>query len=86
KHVIQEKDGVPFLKHEPALSIEIKTENISSLKESDIPAFLRKKVKEPYVKENSRLVRVMSFSRSEQEHFLLVVIHHLIFDGVSSVT
>ncbi|MCV2515295.1 amino acid adenylation domain-containing protein [Bacillus subtilis] len=86
KHVIQEKDGVPFLKNEPALSIEIKTENISSLKESDIPAFLRKKVKEPYVKENSPLVRVMSFSRSEQEHFLLVVIHHLIFDGVSSVT
>lgn len=69
KHVIQEKDGVPFLKNEPALSIEIKTENISSLKESDIPAFLRKKVKEPYVKENSPLVRVMSFSRSEQEHF-----------------
>ncbi|PNB40262.1 hypothetical protein C1X64_39140, partial [Pseudomonas sp. GW456-E7] len=43
-------------------------------------------VKEPYVKENSPLMRVMSFSRSEQEHLLLVVIHHMIFDGVSSVT
>ncbi|MCO4850729.1 non-ribosomal peptide synthetase [Bacillus vallismortis] len=86
KHVIQEKDGVPYLTREPALSLEIKTEDISGMKESDIPSFLRKKGKEPYVKENSPLVRVMSFSRSEQEHFLLVVIHHLIFDGVSSVT
>ncbi|WP_276736066.1 non-ribosomal peptide synthetase [Bacillus sp. (in: firmicutes)] len=86
KHVIQEKDGVPFLKHEPALSIEIKTEDISGMNESAIPSFLRKKVKEPYVKENSPLVRLMSFSRSEQEHFLLIVIHHMIFDGVSSVT
>ncbi|TYS11712.1 amino acid adenylation domain-containing protein [Bacillus subtilis] len=86
KHVIREKDGVPFLTHDPALSLEIKTEDISGMKESDIPSFLRKKGKEPYVKENSPLVRVMSFSRSEQEQFLLVVIHHLIFDGVSSVT
>ncbi|MEG7378241.1 amino acid adenylation domain-containing protein [Bacillus subtilis] len=86
KHVIQEKDGVPYLTHDPALSLEIKTEDISGMKESDIPSFLRKKGKEPYVKENSPLVRVMSFSRSEQEQFLLVVIHHLIFDGVSSVT
>ncbi|MCY7785574.1 non-ribosomal peptide synthetase [Bacillus inaquosorum] len=86
KHVIQEKDGVPFLKNEPALSLEIQTEDISGMKKSDIPAFLRKKVKEPYVKENSPLVRVMSFSRSDQEHFLLIVIHHMIFDGVSSVT
>ncbi|MCY7822955.1 amino acid adenylation domain-containing protein [Bacillus spizizenii] len=86
KHVIQEKDGMPFLKNEPAISLKIKTEDISSVKESAIPSFLRKKAKEPFVKENSPLVRVMSFSRSEQEHFLLVVIHHLIFDGVSSVT
>ncbi|MCY9087828.1 non-ribosomal peptide synthetase [Bacillus inaquosorum] len=86
KHVIQEKDGVPFLKNERALSLEIQTEDISGMKKSDIPAFLRKKVKEPYVKENSPLVRVMSFSRSDQEHFLLIVIHHMIFDGVSSVT
>lgn len=28
KHVIQEKDGVPFLKNEPALSLEIQTEDI----------------------------------------------------------
>ncbi|MCY7765553.1 non-ribosomal peptide synthetase [Bacillus inaquosorum] len=86
KHVIQEKDGVPFLKNERALSLEIQTEDISGMKKSDIPTFLRKKVKEPYVKENSPLVRVMSFSRSDQEHFLLIVIHHMIFDGVSSVT
>ncbi|MFT0802662.1 amino acid adenylation domain-containing protein [Bacillus swezeyi] len=86
KHVIQEKDGVPCLKNEPALSLDIKTEDISGMKESDTTAYLRKKVKEPYVKENSPLMRVRVFSRSEEEHFLLVVIHHIIFDGISSVT
>ncbi|MEC1645619.1 non-ribosomal peptide synthetase [Bacillus halotolerans] len=86
KHVIQEKDGVPCLKNEPALSLDIKTEDISGMKESDTTAYLRKQVKEPYVKENSPLMRVRVFSRSEEEHFLLVVIHHIIFDGISSLT
>lgn len=38
------------------------------------------------MKESSPLLRAHLFSRSEEEHFLLVVIHHIIFDGVSSVT
>ncbi|QUF67160.1 non-ribosomal peptide synthetase [Bacillus atrophaeus] len=86
KHVIQEKDGVPYIKHESGLPITIKAEDISGLKEADITPYFRKKVKEPFVKESSPLLRAHLFSRSEEEHFLLVVIHHIIFDGVSSVT
>ncbi len=41
-------------------------------------------MKEPFVKESGPLLRVLS--KSAEEHYLLTVIHHIVFDGISSIT
>lgn len=43
-------------------------------------------MKEPFVKEGGPLLRVQLLSKSAEEHYLLTVIHHIVFDGISSIT
>ncbi|MBT2575230.1 amino acid adenylation domain-containing protein [Bacillus sp. ISL-51] len=85
KRVVKETNG-DFYLMEAQYPFGLSEVDISEVKESDIPAFIRKKVKEPFVKESGPLLRVQLFSKSDTEHFLLTVIHHIIFDGVSSIT
>ncbi|GAF07307.1 long-chain-fatty-acid-CoA ligase [Paenibacillus pini JCM 16418] len=84
--VIVEVDGVPCRTIQPSGPLSITMEDISMLKESKIVAHLREKAKKPFTAEGHPLLNIFLFSRSEEEHYLLVVIHHLVFDGVSSMT
>ncbi|WP_025676549.1 non-ribosomal peptide synthetase, partial [Paenibacillus polymyxa] len=83
--VIEEENGTPYQKLNPAQPFNMQVEDISSLKADEIIPFIRSKAKQPFALEQDSMMRVYLMSRSEQEHFILVVIHHIIFDGSSFV-
>nr|WP_255298558.1 non-ribosomal peptide synthetase [Brevibacillus dissolubilis] len=83
---IHEENGAPYIKTQPSQPLIFSVEDVSGLEETEILPYLRGKVKEPFVFGQGSLMRTYILSRSETEHYLLVVFHHLIFDGVSSVT
>ncbi|RTZ31355.1 amino acid adenylation domain-containing protein, partial [Paenibacillus polymyxa] len=85
KSVIEEDNGTPYQKLESAQPFNMQIEDISSLKADEIIPFIRSKAKQPFALEQDPLMRVYLMSRSEQEHFILVVIHHIIFDGSSFI-
>ena len=63
-------------------------EVIDHLDERDIVPFLSAKVKQPFDLERGPLMRVHLFSRqreAERDHIGLITIHHIVFDGTSSV-
>ena len=63
-------------------------EVIDHLDERDIVPFLSANVKQPFDLERGPLMRVHLFSRHcgvEQDHIGLITIHHIVFDGTSSV-
>ncbi|WP_412679436.1 amino acid adenylation domain-containing protein [Brevibacillus fortis] len=82
---IMEEQGVPYLLHRLEQSLPIEQEDISHLMSQDVLPYLRKKVKEPFSLEKGSLLRVHLLSRAEEEHFVLITIHHMIFDGHSSL-
>ncbi|MBU9710067.1 amino acid adenylation domain-containing protein, partial [Paenibacillus sp. AK121] len=83
--VIEEENGTPYQMLNPAQPFNMQVEDISSLKADEIMPFIRSKAKQPFALEQDSMMRVYLMSRSEQEHFILVVIHHIIFDGSSFV-
>ncbi|WP_446476152.1 amino acid adenylation domain-containing protein [Bacillus velezensis] len=85
KSAVNETDG-GFYFIEAADPFVFSEEDISDVNESQISALIRKKVKEPFVKEGGPLLRVQLLSKSAEEHYLLTVIHHIVFDGISSIT
>ncbi|WP_064201988.1 non-ribosomal peptide synthetase [Brevibacillus brevis] len=82
---ITEKQGVPYLIQRLEQSLAIEQEDISSLTSQDVLPYLRQKVKEPFSLEKGSLLRIHLLSRSEEEHYVLITIHHMIFDGHSSL-
>ncbi|ATF14554.1 non-ribosomal peptide synthetase [Brevibacillus brevis X23] len=81
---VEEKHGVPYLLQR-LQSLAIEQEDISHLTSQDVLPYLRQKVKEPFSLEEGSLLRIHLLSRSEEEHFVLITIHHMIFDGHSSL-
>ena len=60
-------------------------EDISGLAESELVAYLRQKNKEPVALERGPLLRVHLLTRSSAETIVLIVIHHIAFDGGSAL-
>ncbi|MDU0812757.1 non-ribosomal peptide synthetase [Bacillus siamensis] len=85
KSAVKETDG-GFYFAEAADPFVFSEEDISDVNESQISTLIRRKVKEPFVKEGGPLLRVQLLSKSVSEHYLLTVIHHIVFDGISSIT
>ncbi|WP_226001895.1 non-ribosomal peptide synthetase, partial [Paenibacillus sp. BJ-4] len=85
KSVIEEENGIPYQRLEPTQRLHVHMEDISTLEADEVIPFIRNKAKQPFVLEQDSLMRVYLMSRSEQEHFILVVLHHIIFDGSSFV-
>jgi len=46
---------------------------------------LKAKAKAPFDLKRGPFIRIHLLSRSEQDHILLIVIHHMVFDGSSTV-
>lgn len=81
----EDDDGVSYQMVQPSQPLAWQQEDISALKTNEILPYLRKKAKESFSLERGPLMRVQLLSRSEQEHFVLIVIHHIIFDGSSTL-
>jgi polyketide synthase PksN len=83
--VFGEDNGVPYQIVQPSQPLAWEQEDISTLESDKILPYLRKKAKEPFSLERGPLMRIHLLSRSEQEHIILIAIHHIIFDGSSSL-
>jgi amino acid adenylation domain-containing protein/non-ribosomal peptide synthase protein (TIGR01720 family) len=83
--VFGEEDGIPYQIVQPSQPLAWLQEDISTLESDEILPYLRTKTKEPFSLENGPLMRIQLLSRSEQEHIVLITVHHIIFDGSSSL-
>ncbi|MCX8131716.1 MAG: amino acid adenylation domain-containing protein [Clostridia bacterium] len=83
RSVIIEDNGVPFQNVQPFQNIMLFQEDISSFEYSDIVPYISKKTKEPFILKNDPLIRISLLSYKSKEYFVLITIHHIIFDGSS---
>ncbi|AJQ25409.1 non-ribosomal peptide synthetase [Pelosinus fermentans] len=81
--VIQEENGVPYQILQPSQSLFFQQEDLVMSEWDEIQNYLRKKAQEPISLEQGPLMRVHVLSCSEQDHIILINIHHIIFDGSS---
>ncbi len=61
----------------------LEIESINKKSEEELLVFLNNKVWKPFNLETDSLVRYYLFSESETEHTLLIIVHHIIMDGIS---
>jgi amino acid adenylation domain-containing protein len=80
---IRLEDGKPVNVVDPAPVPDITYERINADSESGIDALLTESARIPFDLEKGPLVRVHVFSRSDREQYLLITLHHIIFDGKS---
>ncbi|SDD51981.1 polyketide synthase PksJ/polyketide synthase PksN [Paenibacillus sp. CF095] len=83
KTIIEEENGKPFQIFQQSESLAFTKENISHLLHEEIIQFIRTKASEAFSLNEGPLMRVHVFERSETEHWVLINIHHIIFDGSS---
>lgn len=83
--IFGEADGVPYQMIQASQLLDWQHENIAARAADKILPYIRQKSKEPFSLENGPLMRIRLFSQSEQEHIVLIVVHHIIFDGSSMV-
>jgi polyketide synthase PksN len=83
--VFGEDNAEPYQIMTPTQPLAWRHEEIGALEPDQILPYLKQKAKEPFSLEKGPLMRVWLLSRSEQEHFVLIVVHHIVFDGVSSL-
>jgi polyketide synthase PksN len=81
--VIKEEKGVPYQVRNAQVLPDFRQENISGLHSTAIIPFIQEKAKEPFDLEQGPLLRYQLFQRSEKESYLLITLHHIIFDGRS---
>jgi polyketide synthase PksN len=84
--VFGEEDGVPFRIEQAAQPLSFEREDISTLAPVDVLPHLRARVRTPFSLDHGPLMRVHLFTRGSgagAEHLLLIVVHHIIFDGAS---
>src|SRR5205823_224049 len=63
-------------------------EVVDHVDKRDVIPFLREKVKQPFDLEQGPLMRVHLCARGhgqEQDHIALITMHHIVFDGTSSI-
>lgn len=81
--IIAEDKGVPYQILQPGQPLAFQQEDISTMSDQEIITYIKAKAKEPFFLESGPLMRVYLFNRSVQECFILVTIHHIVFDGIS---
>ena len=81
---IVEEDGIPYQIHRPALQLYFQTERFSQNTDGPLSDFLMKRAKMPFQLDQDALIRFFVISQPDQGVILLIVIHHIIFDGIST--
>ncbi|CAN7772038.1 amino acid adenylation domain-containing protein [Rhizobium leguminosarum] len=81
---IVEEGGVPYWVQGSEGRFSIDREDISGLAEDAVVPYLRRLVKEPFLLEEGPLLRGYILTRGASETILLLVVHHIVFDGKSA--
>jgi len=82
---IVQEDGVPYQINHSEVELSFHHETIEHLKDPDILPYLKEKAKTPFDLKRGPLMRTHLLSRSAQDHIVLIIIHHIVFDGTSGV-
>jgi amino acid adenylation domain-containing protein len=72
--------GYPTQEIHKAIDFDIHTENISAWSEEELKAFLIGEANKPFDLLIAPLFRVYLLTRSDEEHILLLVVHHIVSD------
>ncbi|NEW09011.1 amino acid adenylation domain-containing protein [Paenibacillus sp. SYP-B3998] len=83
KTVIEEENGIPYQIIQQSQALYFDKEDISNLKSEDILPYIKKIASEPFSLNKGPLMRVHLFKGLEEEHIVLINVHHIIFDGIS---
>ena len=81
-----ERDGIAYLvsaEHAPHMPHVDLSDLPSGQLESELEDHLRRAIGQPFDQRNGPLLRLILYSLGPSRHVLLVVAHHLIFDGLS---
>ena len=81
---IKEENGLIYQMNDEPEQIKIHKEDISYLESDQVDDLLKNKIKKPFNFEMEPLFRIYIFKRSENETIVLLLIHHIIFDGGSA--
>lgn len=81
KTVVQEAEGVPFMSFAGAQEMDFK--HIQLPEGDDVITTLKLLSKKPF-RMNENLIRFCLVSKGEKDYYLMMVVHHIIFDGFSS--
>jgi len=81
---ILEHEGNPYLVPQPFQSHWFTHTNSADIPEQELKSLLRIEAKQPFDLSSGPLVRMKVYRRSEDEYIILIVIHHIVFDGAST--
>jgi amino acid adenylation domain-containing protein len=72
--------GEPFHRVCERAEVSLRVMDVSSWSDEFLDDYLTEEVQRPFNLEQGPLMKVMLFSRSRLDHFLLVVVHHIVVD------
>lgn len=78
-----EEGGEPYVAVAASVEFEIERLDLQGLDEASVETNLRAFMQRPFNLSTAPLMRVGLFKKSEEEHLLMIVLHHLIADGWS---
>ncbi|WP_449434133.1 amino acid adenylation domain-containing protein [Pseudomonas putida] len=78
-----EQQGVPGLRIHAKLALAIEEQAVVDVSEQALAALLQADIQQPFDLANGPLLRVKLYQRGEQDHLLLLTLHHIVSDGWS---
>ncbi|MCX7747906.1 MAG: amino acid adenylation domain-containing protein [Clostridia bacterium] len=82
--VIGEEGGAPYQEIKMPETLDFKEEDISALEPHEVLPYIKKAAKKPFSLKDGPLIRFSVLTRGKEER-VLITIHHMIFDGSSSL-
>ncbi|HEY7418361.1 MAG TPA: amino acid adenylation domain-containing protein, partial [Ktedonobacteraceae bacterium] len=87
RSVIKTRDGQPVQAILPELTLQLSVKNLEQIplaqRTEEMHRLVTAEAQEPFNLAEGPMVRVRLFQLDEQEHVLLLTIHHIVFDGWS---
>ncbi|HEW98429.1 MAG: hypothetical protein DRR16_10450 [Candidatus Parabeggiatoa sp. nov. 3] len=77
------QDGQPHIRIQPKQNVWFETIDASDWNEEQLKQQVIQAYQRPYDLAQGPLMRVHMFSHTEQDHVLLITVHHIVFDGWS---
>ncbi|PVC81635.1 non-ribosomal peptide synthetase [Streptomyces sp. CS090A] len=80
---VRETDDGPRLSHGDADGFSVESVDISDVPSARVPDLVRERARRPFDLSGEPLTRLAVLRRSPSEAYVLLVVHHLVIDGVS---